>query len=61
MTRLDERQRDVVYLRFYCDKTQSEIAEELGLSQVHISRLLRAALERLRAAAGEAERRRAGP
>jgi RNA polymerase sigma-B factor len=49
LSRLGERERRIVYLRFYCDKTQTEIAEELGLSQVHVSRLLRAALERLRA------------
>jgi RNA polymerase sigma-B factor len=46
------RERQIVYLRFYCDKTQSEIAEELDLSQVHVSRLLRGALDALRAATG---------
>jgi RNA polymerase sigma-B factor len=51
LSRLGERERRIVYLRFYCDKTQSEIAEELGVSQVHVSRLLRSALERLRAPA----------
>jgi RNA polymerase sigma-B factor len=37
-----------VYLRFFHDMTQSEIAERLGLSQVHVSRLLRKALSSLR-------------
>jgi RNA polymerase sigma-B factor len=49
LSRLDERERKIVYLRFYCEKTQSEIATELGVSQVHVSRLLRSALETLRA------------
>ena len=38
----------VIYLRFYRQMTQQEIGDRLGLSQVHISRLLRAALEALR-------------
>jgi RNA polymerase sigma-B factor len=45
---LPARQRAVIYLRFYRQLTQQEIGERLGLSQVHISRLLRAALESLR-------------
>lgn len=45
---LPARQRAVVYLRFYRQMTQQEIGDRLGLSQVHISRLLRAALEALR-------------
>lgn len=49
LSRLSERERKIVYLRFYCEKTQSEIAAELGVSQVHVSRLLRSALETLRA------------
>jgi RNA polymerase sigma-B factor len=51
LERLDERERLIVYLRFYCEQTQSEIADELGLSQVHVSRLLRRALDTLRHAA----------
>ena len=38
-------------LRFYEGLTQSKIAEELGVSQVHVSRILASALERLRAVA----------
>jgi RNA polymerase sigma-B factor len=44
---LPERERRVIYLRFYLGLTQSEIAEEIGVSQVHVSRILRATLARL--------------
>jgi RNA polymerase sigma-B factor len=46
--RLDERSRTIVELRFYQELTQQEIAEQIGLSQMHVSRLLRSALEQLR-------------
>ncbi len=45
---LPERERRVVYLRFFEGFTQSEIADEVGISQVHISRILRDTLRRLR-------------
>jgi RNA polymerase sigma-B factor len=45
---LPERQRRIIELRYFHDMSQSEIAQEVGLSQMHVSRLLRAALERLR-------------
>jgi RNA polymerase sigma-B factor len=45
---LGERERRIVHLRFYADVSQARIARELGLSPVHVSRLLRAALERVR-------------
>jgi RNA polymerase sigma-B factor len=41
----------VLYLRFFGDMTQTEIAEELGISQMHVSRLLSQTLARLRSAA----------
>jgi RNA polymerase sigma-B factor len=44
---LDERSQLVVALRFGLELSQAEIAERLGISQMHVSRLLRAALERL--------------
>jgi RNA polymerase sigma-B factor len=44
---LPQRDRRVVYLRFYLGLTQSEIAEEIGVSQVHVSRILRSTLARL--------------
>jgi len=47
LEKLPQRDRRVVYLRFYLGLTQSEIAEEIGVSQVHVSRILRATLARL--------------
>ncbi len=44
---LPQRDRRVVYLRFYLGMTQSEIATEIGVSQVHVSRILRSALAQL--------------
>lgn len=44
---LPERDRTVVYLRFYEDLTQSEIAERIGVSQMHVSRILSRALSEL--------------
>ena len=45
---LPEREREIVELRFFAGLTQSEIAERVGLSQMHISRLLTQSLEQLR-------------
>jgi len=45
---LDERQRAIVFLRFHGDLTEREIGRKLGISQAHVSRLLRDALVRLR-------------
>ena len=50
---LDDRGIQVLFLRFYEDLTQSEIAEEVGISQMHVSRLIRSSLSTLRAALGE--------
>jgi RNA polymerase sigma-B factor len=47
---LPERQRRLLMLRFFREKTQVEIAAELGISQVHVSRLLRDTLRDLRRA-----------
>jgi len=49
---LPERERLILQLRFVEDLTQSEIAQRIGVSQMHVSRLIRQALERVRAAAG---------
>jgi len=45
---LSDREREILSLRFEEDLTQSEIGERVGLSQMHVSRLLRQAVERLR-------------
>ena len=45
---LDGRQRMIVYLRFFGQLSQSEIAERVGISQVHVSRLLRSSMTTLR-------------
>jgi RNA polymerase sigma-B factor len=48
MRTLDDRARQILEMRFGADMTQSQIAAELGLSQMHVSRLLRRALAQLR-------------
>jgi RNA polymerase sigma-B factor len=48
MAVLTEREREVLRLRFVEDLTQSEIGERVGVSQMHVSRLIRQALARLR-------------
>lgn len=45
---LDDRERTIVKMRFFEGCTQSEIADAVGVSQVHVSRLLRGALEKVR-------------
>jgi RNA polymerase sigma-B factor len=49
ITALDERERRILFLRFYRGLSQTEIANELGISQVHVSRLLSRSLRHLRA------------
>jgi RNA polymerase sigma-B factor len=53
---LDERERLVLRLRFVEDMTQSQIAEQIGHSQMHVSRILRRTLERIRAEVAEQSR-----
>ncbi len=45
---LDERERLIVYLRYYKDQTQSEVANRLGISQVQVSRLEKKILKQIR-------------
>ena len=47
---LPEREQTIIYLRFFEGLTQSEIASRLGISQMHVSRLLARSLEQLRRA-----------
>jgi RNA polymerase sigma-B factor len=54
MRALPERDRLVLKLRFEDDLTQSEIADQIGVSQMHVSRLIRRALARLRTVADAA-------
>lgn len=48
LDRLPDRERRIVELRFFEQQTQSEIADEMGMSQMHVSRLLRQSFEQLR-------------
>ncbi len=50
---LSPRDRRVLYLRFFRDLTQSEIAEDVGVSQMHVSRILTQTLEKLRRGASD--------
>jgi RNA polymerase sigma-B factor len=51
---LPERERRILHLRFVEDLTQTEIAQRIGISQMHVSRLTRRALERVRVLVGQA-------
>lgn len=48
MKTLSERERSIITMRFYKNKTQMEIADEIGISQAQVSRLEKGALERIR-------------
>ena len=50
---LSERERYIVELRFAASMTQSQIAERIGVSQMHVSRLLSGALAKMRVHAGD--------
>ena len=49
LDRLDAREKRILLLRFFKNMTQSQIAEEIGVSQMHVSRLLSRTLDQLRA------------
>jgi RNA polymerase sigma-B factor len=53
LDRLPDRERQILYLRFFGDHTQTEIADIIGVSQVHVSRLLRTSMASLRRRLGE--------
>ena len=46
--RLDNREKLIIYLRFFHDLSQTEVAERLNISQMHVSRLQHKALKRLK-------------
>jgi RNA polymerase sigma-B factor len=50
---LDQRERKILHLRFFSGLTQSQIADEIGISQMHVSRLIRRSLEKIRAEIAE--------
>jgi RNA polymerase sigma-B factor len=45
---LDDRERKILQLRFFEGLTQSQIAQQVGISQMHVSRLIRRSLEKIR-------------
>ena len=52
---LDQRERRILHLRFFRGLTQSQIAEQIGISQMHVSRLIRRSLEKIREEIAEEE------
>jgi RNA polymerase sigma-B factor len=52
---LDERERMILQLRFFEGLTQSQIAQQIGISQMHVSRLIRRSLEKIRETIAEDE------
>ncbi|MBT2393263.1 MULTISPECIES: RNA polymerase sigma factor SigF [Streptomyces] len=48
LSRLPEREQHILYLRFFRDMTQSSIARSLGISQMHVSRLISRCCDNLR-------------
>ena len=53
---LDDREKAILRLRFFDGLTQSQIAQRVGISQMHVSRLIRRALDKVRAEIAEQER-----
>lgn len=48
ITRLNKRDQTIIYMRYYLDYTQSDIAERIGISQVQVSRLEKKILAQLK-------------
>ena len=46
--RLDEREKSIIFMRYFQGRTQMEIANEIGISQAQVSRLEKGALERIK-------------
>ncbi len=55
LVQLPERERQIVTLSFFDERSQAEIADILGISQMHVSRLLRRSLELMREASPNSE------
>jgi RNA polymerase sigma-B factor len=58
---LDKRERMILHLRFFKGLTQSQIAQQVGISQMHVSRLIRRALEKIREEIASEEREEPAP
>jgi RNA polymerase sigma-B factor len=54
LSELPAREREILELRFFAEESQAAIAEKVGVSQMHVSRLIRQSLEELRAKLGSA-------
>lgn len=50
LSKLDEREKEIVMLRYYVGKTQMEVSEEIGISQAQVSRLEKNAIKEIRKA-----------
>ena len=48
LSKLDFRERKIIIMRYYRDRTQSEIASSLGVSQVQVSRLENKIIDKIR-------------
>ena len=48
MSKLNEREKKILYMRYYEGKTQTEISAEIGLSQAQVSRLEKTALKEIK-------------
>jgi RNA polymerase sigma-B factor len=55
LSKMPHRTRRILHLRFVEDMTQAQIADEVGVSQMHVSRIIREALSELREAVAETE------
>lgn len=53
LAELDDRSKRILMLRFFKNMTQSQIAAEVGISQMHVSRLLSRTLDQLRTSLGD--------
>jgi RNA polymerase sporulation-specific sigma factor len=48
ISKLGEREKNILLMRFYSGKTQTEVSKEIGISQAQVSRLEKSALEKMR-------------
>ena len=48
LTSLDKEERKLIYLRYFAEKTQTQVGKEMGISQVQVSRMEKKILKNLR-------------